>query len=52
MDVAKALDPLKPRDFLVLVNRIAASLHDVSHEAEADALRRSLERLPAEFTSQ
>jgi SPP1 gp7 family putative phage head morphogenesis protein len=49
VDVVKALNPLNPRDFLVLVNRIAHALQGVSAKAEADALRRALEALDVDW---
>lgn len=49
IDVAKALDPLDARDFLVIVRRIGRALRGVSRDAEADALRRALERLDVDW---
>ncbi len=48
-DVAKVLDPLDKRDFLVIVQRIGRALRGVSRDAEADALRRALERLDVDW---
>ena len=48
-EVTKALDPLNPHDFLVLVNQIERALHGVSRDAEADALRRAIERLDVDW---
>jgi len=48
-DIAKALDPLDARDFLVIVRRIGRALRGVSHNAEADALRRALERFDVDW---
>ncbi len=48
-DIDKALDPLDKRDFLVIVQRIGRALHGVSRAAEADALRRALDRLDVDW---
>lgn len=50
-DVAKALDPLDARDFLVIVRRIARALGGASRDAEADALRSALEELDVDWPS-
>jgi len=49
LEVAKALDPLDPRDFLVLVQRLGRVLSGVAHEAEAGALRRALAELDVDW---
>jgi len=49
LDVAKALDPLDRRDFLVLVQRLGRALHGVSRDAEADALRRAFATLDVDW---
>lgn len=49
LNVAKALDPLDARDFLVIVRRIGLALRGASHDAEAEALRRALERLDVDW---
>lgn len=51
LDVAKALDPLDARDFLVIVERLARSLTGVSREAEAAALRKALATLDVDWPS-
>jgi SPP1 gp7 family putative phage head morphogenesis protein len=51
MDVAKALNPLDERDFLVIVQRIGRALQGVSRDAEADALRRALDTLDVDWPS-
>ena len=48
-DIAKALDPLDARDFLVIVRRIGRALQGVSRDAEAAALRRALEELDVDW---
>ncbi len=49
LDVAKALDPLDARDFLVIVQRLARALTGVSRDAEAAALRRALATLDVDW---
>lgn len=49
LDVAKALDPLNERDFLVIVQRLARALTGVSRDAEAAALRRALAALDVDW---
>jgi len=49
LDVAKALDPLDPRDFLVIVQRLGRALSGVAREAEAGALRRALAELDVDW---
>jgi hypothetical protein len=49
LDVAKALDPLNDRDFLVIVQRLARALTGVSRDAEAAALRRALAALDVDW---
>jgi hypothetical protein len=49
LDVAKALDPLDARDFLVIVERLARALTGVSRDAEAAALRRALATLDVDW---
>jgi hypothetical protein len=49
LDVAKALDPLAPRDFLVIVQRLSRALTGVSRDAEALALRRALATLDVDW---
>jgi len=49
LDVAKVLDPLDARDFLVIVQRLARALTGVSRDAEADALRRALATLDVDW---
>lgn len=51
LDVAKALDPLDARDFLVIVERLARALTGVSREAEAAALRKALATLDVDWPS-
>lgn len=49
LDIAKALDPLDARDFLVIVERLARALAGVSRDAEATALRRALASLDVDW---
>jgi hypothetical protein len=49
LGVAKALDPLDARDFLVIVQRLARALSGVSRDAEAAALRRALAALDVDW---
>jgi SPP1 gp7 family putative phage head morphogenesis protein len=49
LDVAKALNPLDARDFLVLVQRLGRALRGVSRDAEADALRRAIGTLNVDW---
>ena len=49
LDVAKALDPLDRRDFLVIVERLSRALAGASREAEADALRKALAMLDVDW---
>jgi SPP1 gp7 family putative phage head morphogenesis protein len=49
LDVAKALDPLDARDFLVIIQRLSRALTGVSREAETDALRRALATLDVDW---
>jgi SPP1 gp7 family putative phage head morphogenesis protein len=49
LDVAKALDPLDPRDFLVLVQRLGRALTGVARDAEAGAMRRALAELDVDW---
>jgi SPP1 gp7 family putative phage head morphogenesis protein len=51
LDVAKALDPLNPRDFVVLVQRLSRALTVVTRDAEAAALRRALNTLDVDWAS-
>lgn len=51
LDVAKALDPLDRRDFLVIVERLGRALTGVSREAEAAALRKALATLDVDWPS-
>lgn len=51
LDIAKALDPLDARDFLVIVQRLARALTAVSRDAEAAALRRALATLDVDWPS-
>jgi hypothetical protein len=49
LDVAKALDPLDRRDFLVIVERLGRALTGASREAEAGALRKALATLDVDW---
>jgi len=49
LDVAKALDPLDHRDFLVIVQRLGRALAGVSRDAEAAAMRRALATLDVDW---
>jgi len=49
LDVAKALDPLDHRDFLVIVQRLGRALVGVSRDAEAAAMRRALTTLDVDW---
>ena len=49
LDVAKALDPLDTRDFLVIVQRLGRALSGVARDAEAQALRRALATLDVDW---
>lgn len=49
LNIAKALDPLDPRDFLVIVERLARALSGVSRSAEAAALRHALATLDVDW---
>jgi len=49
LEVAKALNPLDPRDFLAIVQRLSRALTGVSQAAEADALRRALATLDVDW---
>jgi hypothetical protein len=51
LEVAKALDPLDARDFLVIVQRLARALTGVSRDAEAAALRSALATLDVDWPS-
>jgi hypothetical protein len=47
--IEKALDPLDPRDFIVLIGRLSAALRGVAGPAEEAALRRAIERLDVDW---
>jgi hypothetical protein len=49
LDVAKALDPLDARDFLVIVGRLTRALTGVSRDAEAAGLRQALATLDVDW---
>ena len=47
--ITKVIDPLSEQGFLRTVDRIARALRGVSKEAEADAVRRAIERLDVDW---
>jgi len=49
VDVAKALDPLDPKDFLAIVQRLSNTLRGATKRAEADALRRAIAKLDVDW---
>ena len=48
-NVEKVLDPLDQHDFMAIVRRLRSALRGVAEPAEADALRRALERLDVDW---
>jgi len=49
LQVAKALDPLDPGDFLVISNRLASSLSSVAEGGYGAALRRAIDALDVDW---
>src|SRR5262245_2250562 len=47
--IEKVLDPLDPRDFMLLVRRLSTALRGVARPAEEAALRRALDRLDVDW---
>lgn len=49
VDIAKALDPTNPRDFLVVSQRLGNALHGIAGDAEAVALKHALDTLDVDW---
>lgn len=49
MNISKALDPLDPNDFLVIVERLSAELRGATRAEEAGAMRSAVERLDVDW---
>lgn len=49
VDVSKVLDPLDPKDFLVIVNRLGSAMRGVNRRAEAPALKAALDSLDVDW---
>lgn len=49
--ISKALDPLKPRDYLVILNRLTKRLEGVTKQGENAAMRAALDSLDVRWAS-